>query len=116
MASDAAELLGECADRGGHINSGKPWKTSRNETFADEKSLVSSSSHAETGVHDTLGLVAYEPGSRWDQTVKAAQAAGQDVYLEEDGSALNLVIPTSAFNGTVRTMGLVRNASLIAES
>ena len=88
---------------------------SDNEEFAEILSLVNAS-HTPTGSKNQLGAVLYEPGSDWDQIVKDAQAAGQDVYLEEDSSAVNLLTPTAPSNLTVDIPPAFRNASLIAGS
>ena len=78
--------------------------------------ILGSSSHKQAGNHELLGLVLYEPGSYWDLQVRAKRAVGEDVYLEEDGSALSLVTPISVSNRTVGTMRSSRVASQIADS
>ena len=73
-------------------------------------------SHAPAGVHSRLAAVLYEPGSLFDLYVRDAQAADQDVFLVEAGSAIKLVTPTSGLNDTVGTAGPFRNTSLTAIS
>ena len=72
-------------------------------------------SHAPAGGSNLLAAVFYEPGSQWDLHVRAAQAAGEDVYLDEE-PAMTLVTPTSALSDTGGTARTLRNASLIATS
>ncbi len=78
--------------------------------------LFGSSSHKQAGNHELLGLVLYEPGSDWDIQVQTKRAVGEDVYLEEDGSALSLVTPISISNRTLGTTRSSRVASQIADS
>ena len=113
MGNDSRDVEGKCLfglGYGGHVNTGM---FSVRSVCATKQSSWCSS-HAQAGQNGRLGLVMYEPGSGWDLSVKDAQAAGEDIYLEEDASAVNLVVPFTVANRTGRITG--SNAPLIGVS
>lgn len=54
----------------------------------------------EAGDTKKLAIVVYASGSGWDLNVREAQAAGEDIFLEEDSNHINLEAPTPFSNRT----------------